>query len=220
MSVMNQLKSFSENPDGSSGKFSRDFLGNEGIPNDQAVETDDMMQDHPIPGQSLTQDPDSRMPYEGPPEFTDQQDFLEHLFIQLSDQDALPKLLEAMTKQVPIEEIALRILRGQVSKGAINTDLMLLSIEPAIYMLISFATYAEIDPVLYPEGELDDEAANDEMAGRFRAATKEMIEGGEKDETPGVTVQELQTPAALPQSIMKRTQEAVASIQSNPEEPK
>lgn len=216
MSVMTQLKQFAENPDGSSGKFDRSFMeGTQGSEN--SSEMDEMMQDHPIPGQSLTQDPDTKLPMEGPPEFTDQQEFIDHLFITLSDEDILPGLLEAMNLKVPVEEVALKVLRGHIRKGKINTDLMLLCIEPTIYMLIAFATYAEIDPVLYPEGDLDDEEANNEMSSRFRKATQEMVEGGKADETPGVTVDELQAPTVMPKALMSRTQEAVAAVNQGAE---
>lgn len=213
-SVLSQLKKFagpSEGTTDSQESFGRDFL-----PSAQASvqqgQMDSMFQDHPIPGQSLTQDPDSKLPFEGPPRFTEQQEFIEHLFIQLTDSNVLPNLLQSMRKKVPVEIVALKVLRSQVKKGNINTDLMLLSIEPTIYTLISLATLAEIDPVLYPEEDFDADGANSEMASRFRTAAQEMATGGTPDEDPKLTVNDLQAPPGLPRSLMDRAEKAVEEV--------
>jgi len=108
MSVMNQLKKFSENPEAGGdqqAKFDRKFL-NESPETKGAGNLDAMMSDVPIPGQSLTQDPDNRQPYETPPEFTNLEDFMEELFTELTGEDQLPKVLNAMRKEIPVEEVS------------------------------------------------------------------------------------------------------------------
>ena len=57
---------------------------------------------------------------------------------------------------MPIDEIAQVVLYRGYTQGHYNPDLMLMMIEPTIYLLIAIADYAEIkDYVLY-EGEDDD----------------------------------------------------------------
>lgn len=208
MSVAAQLKKFSENPDGSSGKFDRKAI-QEVSPASQELEAD--LQSQPIPGQSLTQSPDSPLPMEGPPQFTDQRKFIDHLFESLTEIDRLPKVLDILRSPVPVEDTALEILRKHMRKGNINTDMLLLCIEPTIYILIALATYADIDPVLYPEGDFDEDESRADMSSQFRnAAAKMTPQDTNKDSK--ITVEDLTAPAVLPQGIMKRTQEAVKGI--------
>ena len=57
---------------------------------------------------------------------------------------------------IPLDEIAQVVLYRGYTQGLWNPDLMLLLIEPTIYLLIAIADYADIkDYVLY-EGEEDD----------------------------------------------------------------
>lgn len=202
-SVMAQLKKFASDP--SQDKISRDFLPDMESSRGQG-ELSDMFQDHPIPGQSLTQDPDQRLPYETPPEFTEQREFIDHLFNEMTDETKLPGILDALRMGVPVEDVSLRVLRSELRKGSINTDMLLLCIEPTIYITIALATYADIDPTLYPEGDFDEEEANSEMALRFRKAAQAM---STPDEEEKVTVNDFQAPAVLPQSLMPRAQAAV-----------
>lgn len=213
MSVMNQLKKFSENPEATGdqqAKFDRKFLqsANE---TKGATELDSLMTDVPIAGQSLTQSPEQRLPYEGPPEFTDQQDFIEHLFTELTGEDALPLLLESLRKQVPVEDAAHRILRGQMQHGKISPDLLLLSIEPTIYMLIGLATYAGIDPVLYPEGDIDIGDGEGKMIDKFKQGAQELT-GDLGDDEP-VNINEIQAPTVVPRNLMDRVEKAVQSLE-------
>lgn len=212
MSVMSQLKKFSDSP--SSETDSQGAFGKDDLPSGskEQGEMSQMMVDNPIPGQSLTQDPDQRLPMEGAPEFTDQQEFMDHLFMRVTDPQILGDLLQSMRKKVPVEIVALKVLRSQTAKGVINTDLMLLSIEPTIYMLISLATLAEIDPVLYPEEDFDSDESDDDMASKFRNAAHEMATGGTPDEDPSLTVNDLQAPAVLPRSLMDKGKKAVEAL--------
>ena len=43
--------------------------------------------DRPIPGESLTNDPESPAPFEGPPQFSQKEDALEYLFVLLTEED-------------------------------------------------------------------------------------------------------------------------------------
>jgi len=222
MSVMNQLKQFSENPEAGGTKqaeFNREFL-NESQDTKGAEGLDAMLTDVPIAGQSLTQDPGQRLPHESPPEFTNLEDFMEELFTDLTGEDRLPLVLEVMRKGFPLENIAQKILRKKVQKGAINPDLMLLGIEPTIYMLIALATYADIDAVLYPEGddELDDDM-DSSMISKFKQGAQDLTEGTEEGEP--LDVADIQAPTVVPRNLMDRVSTAVDSVESqvNPGNP-
>lgn len=213
MSVLAQVKKFSEDPE--TPDYDRAYLSGQGTDDAAGSDMEEMMQATPIPGQSLTNDPETPGPHERPPQFTEQREFIDHLFIQMTKEEVLPDLLSAMQNKLPIEDLALKVLKGQLRKGNINTDMILLCIEPTIYMLIAFATFAEIEAVLYPEGDDDEEASKEDMVSKFKEASRRLRGEGTEDDKPGLTVGDLQAPTVLPQGLMKRTQAAVKGNTGN-----
>ena len=78
------------------------------------------------------------------------------LYFELTEIDTLRKLINIINDGVPLDEIAQVVLYKGYSEGKYNPDLMLMMIEPTIYLLIAIADYANIkDYVLY-DGEDDD----------------------------------------------------------------
>ena len=110
----------------------------------------------PIPGESLTTAPDMQKAWERPPQFTDPDDCMENVYLELTSDEALQELVNMINDGIPLDEIAQVVLYRGYTQGLWNPDLMLLLIEPTIYLLIAIADYADIkDYVLY-EGEEDD----------------------------------------------------------------
>ena len=110
----------------------------------------------PVPGESLTASPENAKAWERPPQYTNEDKAMEGLYLLLTDQEKLPELIKLIDSGVPIDEIVQVILYQGYTAGQYNPDLMLAMIEPAIYLLIAIADYAEIkDYVLY-DGEEDD----------------------------------------------------------------
>ena len=220
MSVMAQLKKFSSDPS-EDGGFNKQFTPDaEGM--NRNSEMEEIMQDQPIPGQSLTQDPDQKLPFERPAEFTDQPEYLEALFMDLTEENKLPTLLQALRKGVPVEQVALKALRADMRKGKINVDLLMLCIEPVIYMMIALGTYAEIDVVLAPDVEEDEEGARSEMAMRFRQAARELTgeaTNGDSDGDGKLTIADVQSPPSIPKSLLPRAEAAVQAAGSSQEAP-
>ena len=94
--------------------------------------------------------------WERPPQFTDPDDCMENVYLELTSDEALPELVNMINDGIPLDEIAQVVLYRGYTQGLWNPDLMLLLIEPTIYLLIAIADYADIkDYVLY-EGEEDD----------------------------------------------------------------
>ena len=110
----------------------------------------------PIPGESLTSSPDMQKSWERPPQYTDPDDCMESVYLELTSEEALPELVKMINDGIPLDELAQVVLYKGYTEGLWNPDLMLMLIEPTIYLLISIADYADIkDYVLY-EGEEDD----------------------------------------------------------------
>jgi len=111
----------------------------------------------PIPGESLTASPDTPTAWERPPEFTDQEDAMRAVYMELTEQDTLRKLINIISEGVALDEIAQVILYKGYRSGKFNPDMVMLLAEPTIYLLIAIADYADIkDYVLY-EGEEEDD---------------------------------------------------------------
>ena len=110
----------------------------------------------PIPGESLTTAPDMPKAWERPPQYTTQDKAMEAIYMEITQEDSLRKLINIINDGIPLDEIAQVILYKGYTEGKFAPDLMLLLIEPTLYLLISIADYADIkDYTLYNE-ETDD----------------------------------------------------------------
>ena len=110
----------------------------------------------PIPGESLTTSPNTPNAWERPPQYADEDKAMEELYLLLTEKERLTDLIKIIDDGVPLDEIAQVILYRGYTQGQFNPDLMLMMIEPTIYLLIAIADYAEIkDYVLYSEEEDD-----------------------------------------------------------------
>lgn len=135
--------------------------------------------DSSIPGESLTQDPENPQAYEKPAEYDKLEDFMDSLFMNISNEDNLSGILDAMRKEVPVEDVAQMLLFNAFASGKINVDIQLLAIEPTIYMLLGLAEYAGVNPVLYPEDDMvdDDDEVLDELEQEASFEEMEVPEG-------------------------------------------
>lgn len=107
----------------------------------------------PIPGQSLTNDPDSPAPYEQAPRFTNIHEINEYLWDFVTDEEVYPGLMEGLKAEVPVMKMVQTILFNEFQKGTMNPDLMLMAAEPLAYMLIALAERLDIDVDIDGEGE-------------------------------------------------------------------
>ena len=110
----------------------------------------------PTPGESLTSAPDMPKQWETPPQYTEEDEAMEAVYLELTSEDNLMPLINLINDKTPLDQIAQVLLYRGYTKGLYTPDLMLLLAEPTIYLLIAIADYADIkDYVLY-EGEEDD----------------------------------------------------------------
>ena len=112
--------------------------------------------DGPLPGQSLTNSPDQKYPWESPPEMTAPQDAIQKIFLEILKDENLELFADLMAKKVPIADLATMIGMASFTKGKMNPDLMLTVLEPTMYMLLTIAEKLGINPVLY-RGEQEDD---------------------------------------------------------------
>tara|TARA_B100000768_G_C11238513_1_gene358382 strand:- start:583 stop:1179 length:597 start_codon:yes stop_codon:yes gene_type:complete len=111
----------------------------------------------PIPGESMTNSPDNPKAWERPPQYANEDDAMEALYLVLTDQEKLTEIIKIINDGTALDEIAQVVLYKGYTEGKFNTDLMLMLIEPTLYLLIAIADYAEIKDYTLYEGEEDND---------------------------------------------------------------
>ena len=150
----------------------------------------------PIPGQSLTNDPDQRYAWENPPEFTNFRQALNYITGELLNEDVFVPLMKGVGDGVPITDIALQILQTGFEKGKWNPDLLVMLLEPTIYTLMAMAEKSNIKYRLNGDEEEDLDTDDENDIAEMKAAN---IKKYAKSKLP----KEAKIPAGgLPQDIM------------------
>ena len=139
----------------------------------------------PIPGQSLTSDPDNPWPWEKPPEFVNLDESLRYLLNIITQRDAYSSLMDMTAKGTPLMEISQVLLFQGFTEGKWNPDLMMILAEPLCYMLLALCERNDIDPIIY-DGEDED---SDEEVQMFNVDMKKdklrkLAEAARKDTIP------------------------------------
>ena len=153
----------------------------------------------PIPGESLTTSPDIPHSWERPPKYTEEDDCMEAVYMELTASGNLIRVIDMINEGTPLDEMAQVILYKGYTEGLWNPDLMLTLIEPTIYLLIAIADYSDIsDYVLYegedtdPEGQIPDDDIK-----------PEIMDDDEQEETPRV---EKPTADVVGESLLSKIQ--------------
>ena len=139
----------------------------------------------PIPGESLTNDPDSPYPFEKAPEFTTLKNANEYLFEKIIDEDTYVKLMDLLIQEVPVMEITQLLLFEGFNQGKWNPDLMVLLIEPTAYMLMALAERADIDYVI-TKNQDEENLADEKLLGTKipNAIIKRLNKAKESEDIP------------------------------------
>ena len=143
--------------------------------------------DRAMPGSSLTNDPDTPLPFEGQPEYTDAREAAEYIFQFVTKEENYIPIMQAVGDGYPLMDLTQAMLFQGFSEGKWNPDLLMILAEPTAYILMALAERAGIDFVIY-RGEADDEEEEEELLGikydeerlnelREAKKTKELPEG-------------------------------------------
>ena len=121
--------------------------------------------ERPIPGQSLTNDPEAPLPFEQPPRFVDKTDALEFLFASFVEEKKYLALMGALEQGMALMDLTKLLLVSGFQDGLWNYDLLLILIEPTAYMIMALAERAGVEfQIINPEE--DDEADEEELYGK------------------------------------------------------
>ena len=146
----------------------------------------------PVPGEALTQSPEQRLPWEQPSKHTEVKPVMEEIFLQITERENLIELLGLFMKKQPVDEIAQVILYKGATSGLFNMDLMLMLVEPTMYLLIAIAEEYDIEPVIY-EGQDVDLAEKEDIDTVKKETLGKQVGQVRKDAVPPSLLQRVKT---------------------------
>lgn len=132
--------------------------------------------ERPIPGSSLTNDPENPLPFEGAPEFTKRKDAIESIFLGMTQPETYEMMLTALLNGTTVMNLTQVILFEGFRQGKWNPDLFLILIEPTAYIIMALAERAGVDYVI--DNEVDEEMGNDEIEAQFEQVASKINKGG------------------------------------------
>lgn len=150
----------------------------------------------PIPGQSLTNSPDSRGPWEMPPKFSTANQAMDHLFKTVTSPQFIKSYdtLLSEDKTFYTDELAVQILMEGFLNGLWTPDMMLLLVEPLMVMMVWAAAQLDRSPTFSNDTGYEDRTGFEEIMG--------LIDDDEIPEGPVDTPEEPQEPDVAPQSAL------------------
>lgn len=157
-----------------------------------------------IPGQSLTNSPDQPYNWEQPAEFSNPKETMLYIFQTIMEPETASNIVLSLQNKVGVVDIASVILYSGFLEGKWNPDLMVLLMEPTMYMVMALAEKAEIDYNL--------EAGDDEV---IELSDEDNIKKTESL----INLQEAKLKASRrvgPQSVPKEVKEVIEKTELQP----
>jgi len=152
----------------------------------------------PIPGQSLTANPDEPRPFEGPPDFTNFKEALDYIAAELLLEENFMPMVLAMGDGIPVTDLAMQIGYVGFREGKWNPDLMMMLMEPIMYLLMALAEKAGI------KYRIDDEDDDDEDTTSNQSNQFEQLKKVTKERFP---TKSSVSKTALPSDILEKVEE-------------
>ena len=105
----------------------------------------------PIPGQSLTTNPETPWPWERPPLFTNKDDALVYFLELFTEEERFAAIIESLEEGVPVMDLVQLFLVKSFQDGEINPNLMLLLAEPIAFMIMALGERAGVQDIKITE---------------------------------------------------------------------
>jgi len=166
----------------------------------------------PIPGQSLTSNPDEGRPFESSPQFTEFKEALDYTVAELLEPEVYRSLVLALADGMTITDMTLQIGYVGFREGKWNPDLMMMLIEPLMFVLMALCEKAGVEYRI-DDDEDDDETPEsilEQKAKNISEATQAKIEQSgviPKGAIPSEVMQRIQKTEA-PEGLLAKPQEA------------
>jgi len=131
----------------------------------------------PVPGQSLTNAPEDKYPWEQPPVYTSLKQAREKIFLDMLEPQRLKGIQNLMMNKISVNNIAEVILTEGFRKGKFNPDMMLNLLEPTMYMIMAIGEKSGIEPIIDSDG-YDDEEDEEDVQSALENRNAMIKEGG------------------------------------------
>ena len=166
----------------------------------------------PIPGQSLTGDPDSRGPWEMPPKFPTANQAIDHLYKVVTSKDFIKNYDTLLNedKGSYTDELVAGMLEEGFLHGLWSVDVLLLLIEPLTIMMVWCAANLNKSPSFATDTGYEDRTGFEELTGMVSDDLN--LEGTEES-----AVQ--MDPAGLPQESQPIVKELEQGPNAQPQSP-
>ena len=138
----------------------------------------------PMPGQSLTDDPENPNAWEKPPQFTSIDKATEYLFEFMIEEERYMTLIDALEEGMSIMDLTQLVLFEGFRNGKWNPDLMMLLIEPVAYTLMAMAERVNVDYEVDEDDEEDQEMLIRTKLSKTKAENIQKAQGQAKDKVP------------------------------------
>ena len=165
----------------------------------------------PVPGQSLTGDPAQPKPWETPPTFANPREALTHISTLILQPKAIEGMLGSLLHGAAVTDVATAILYTSFTEGDITPDVMLMLMEPVMYLIMNIAEEANIkyniDKDDMDEMDEEDPEEIDEKINEFKSAFEDI-----KNSKPvkSVNKQKLKTfTPSLPKDVLRNVANTV-----------
>jgi len=168
----------------------------------------------PIPGQSLTADPDQVRPFEGQPEFTVFKDALDHITAELLQEEVYTKVVLALGDGVAVTDMAMQIGYVGFREGKWNPDLLMLLLEPVMYLLMALCEKAGIEYRIDSEDDGDEES--EESILEQKAKNIAEVAKAKMKKTSGIPAGAIPTDIAAQVEAIEIPQQSLLAQQEQP----
>ena len=148
--------------------------------------------DGPVPGQSLTNNPDEPYPWERPPQFVNMKEALYQLFGMMTQPDMYRDIVTSLKYGMPVVNLTEVLLTEGFQKGAWNPDLMVQLIEPTMYMVMSMAEKAGVQYKIDEEDDPNLEEVDGEREKEFFTEFEKAVNTKSKNMDKSSIPQEIQ----------------------------
>ena len=152
-----------------------------------------------VPGQGMNMDMKNPKAFEKPPEFTNYDKAVEYLFDKVTSNG--PSLIKIIKQGVPISTLTEQMLTIGFAEGKWQANLMMLLIEPTMYMLMFICEMAQVDFVLDEDEEFDVSPRTDMKATNYTQSIFKKATNKVKEEV-ATKGEEASIQAALPESLL------------------
>jgi|TARA_R110000824_G_scaffold281098_1_gene469365 hypothetical protein len=128
-----------------------------------------------IPGQSLTNSPETPHRWEQPPEFSEPHKAMLQIFETITEKESLSNILLSLSKKVSVVDLSSIILYSGFIEGKWNPDLMTLLMEPTMYMIMYLGDKANLDYSMDSRRENNvDELSGEDQLKRITSSLDEL----------------------------------------------